>query len=98
MDSNTFDEFDINRGTRLQKKNFFGSLTKPETLKKVGLFKGWIEVMSDKNKQMFKKNLISKLLPGMMGSDNSSSGGSQLSQGSQKSRSRKSTNGKDQVV
>lgn len=61
------------------------------------MFKGWVEIISDRQKQIFKKNLISKLLPGMM-SDNSSSGVSVASSvRSNKSRLIKSTNGHDQV-
>lgn len=97
VDSNTFDEFQITRGTRLEKKNFFGALQKPETIKQAGMFKGWVEIISEKQKSVFKKNLISKLLPGMM-SDNSSSRVSGTSSvRSNKSRMIKSTNGHDQV-
>lgn len=61
------------------------------------MFKGWVEIISDRQKQVFKKNLISKLLPGMM-SDNTSSGVSGVSSvRSNKSRMIKSTNGHDQV-
>lgn len=58
IDDNTFDEFDIMRGNRCMKKGFFGGITEPENLRNVGKFKGWLEIMSEKQKKTFKKELM----------------------------------------
>jgi hypothetical protein len=48
IDENTFDEFFIMRGSRTMKKGFFGGISEPENLRKVGKFKGWLEIISEK--------------------------------------------------
>lgn len=61
IDENTFDEFDIMRGSLCMKKGFFGGIAEPENLRNVGKFKGWLEVMSEKQKKTFKKELMGQI-------------------------------------
>jgi len=48
IDLNTFDQFNIQRGTRLVKESWFSDEVQHETTKNVGVFKGWIEIISEK--------------------------------------------------
>jgi hypothetical protein len=50
MDEHTFDEFDIMRGCRSMTKGFFGfgSIVEEDSIKNVGKFKGWLEIISEK--------------------------------------------------
>lgn len=60
----------------------------------MGVFKGWIEVISEKQKNIFKKNLMGKILPGMVRDLNVQSGGSTKKS---KVKSKVSANGNDMI-
>ena len=65
MDKNT-DEFDVKRGKRVVEDSLFSSLMGADTKEKiVGKFKGWIEIISDTDKQLLEKNALAKLAPGL---------------------------------
>jgi hypothetical protein len=57
IDKNTFDEFEILRGSRVTESSVFLELMGlDQTEKKVGKFKGWIDVVSETEKNKVENN------------------------------------------
>ncbi len=66
VDKHTFDEFTIRRGKRIAEDTLFSKLMgKSQKEKDVGKFKGWIEVVSIREKEALEKNKLAKMFAGM---------------------------------
>lgn len=62
VDKHTFDEFIIRRGKRVAEDTLFSKLLgKTQKEKEVGKFKGWVEIMSIKDKEALEKNKFAKM-------------------------------------
>ena len=76
VDKNTFDEFEIMRGSRVTESSVFLELLGlDQTEKKVGKFKGWIDVVSETEKNKVENNKATYLAKAFfenknMGEDN----------------------------
>lgn len=61
IDKNTFDEFEILRGKRFSSDSLFAKLSGESKEKSVGLFKGWVDIVSKSQKTQLSKQFSNKL-------------------------------------
>ena len=62
VDKQTFDEFEILRGKRFTGDSLFSKISGETKEKSVGLFKGWVDIMSKSQKDNLAKQFSDKLL------------------------------------
>ena len=61
VDKKTFDEFDIYRGKRFTSDSLLSKLSGESKERSVGLFKGWIDIVSKTQKETLSKQVANKL-------------------------------------